>query len=233
MVYKYNESLGKIEHLFTIFAGMKTNLFKSCGRVLLPALGALLVAGALFWWDASRPFSLRERRIIRQSDSLMYVTVVPQDSAILRAVSVDFTPVELASPLLETLIAKMLYTVQHPSQDGVGIAAPQVGINRRAVCVQRFDKPGEPFEAYLNIRIDSLQGNPVIGREGCLSVPGLRGMVPRSPRIVISYVRPGTPTERITETVEGYTAVIFQHECDHLEGILYTDRAVEISAVSD
>ena len=233
MSYKYNESLQKKEQFFYYLCGMKANLFHNLGRVLLPALGALLVAGALFWWDSHRPFSLRERRIIRQSDSLMYVTVIPQDSAILRAVSADFTPAELASPLLETLIAKMLYTVQHPSQDGVGIAAPQVGINRRAVCVQRFDKPGEPFEAYLNIRIDSLQGNPVIGREGCLSVPGLRGMVPRAPRIVISYVRPGAPAERLTETVEGYTAVIFQHECDHLDGILYTDRAVELIPVPE
>ena len=212
---------------------MKANLFKNLGRLLLPALGALLVAGALFWWDSRRPFSARERRLIRQSDSLMYVTVMPQDSAILRASSADFTPAELASPLLETLLQKMLHTVRHPSQEGVGIAAPQVGISRRAVLVQRFDKPGEPFEAFLNIRIDSLDGAPVIGPEGCLSVPGLRGMVPRSPRIVISYVRPGAPAERIRESVEGFTAVIFQHECDHLDGILYTDRAVELTAVPE
>ena len=212
---------------------MKANLFKNCGRALLPALGALLVVGALFWWDSRRPFSARERRIIRQSDSLMYVTVMPQDSAILRSASIDFTPAELASPLLETLLQKMLHTVRHPSQEGVGIAAPQVGISRRAVLVQRFDKAGEPFEAYLNIRIDRLEGDPVIGPEGCLSVPGLRGMVPRSPRIAISYVSPDAPTERRTEVVEGYAAVIFQHECDHLDGILYTDRAVEITAVPE
>ncbi len=207
---------------------MNTNLFKSCGRVLLPALGALLVVGAFFLWDSRRPFSSRERRIIRESDSLMTVMTVPEDSAILRAVAKDFTPAELASPLLPMLLDKMLYSVRHPSQDGVGIAAPQVGISRRAVLVQRFDKPGEPFEAYLNIRIDSLFGEPVIGPEGCLSIPGLRGMVPRSPRIVISYVTLETPCRRVTETVEGFSAVIFQHECDHLEGILYTDRAVEV-----
>ena len=208
---------------------MKTNLFNHSGRALLPALVALLVVGALYLWDSHRPFSQRERRIILQSDSLMQVMKVPQDSAILRTVSTDFSKAELASPLLKTLLQKMLYTVQDPSQDGVGIAATQVGINRRAVCVQRFDKPGEPFEAYLNIRIDSLMGEPVIGPEGCLSIPGLRGMVPRSPRIVISYVHPDMPAERLTEHVEGFTAVIFQHECDHLDGILYIDKAIEIT----
>ena len=203
---------------------MKTNLYKSFGRVLAISAALLLAAAC----GSRRVFSVRERQIIQQSDSLMQVMVMPQDSAILRAVSEDFTPAELASPLLQTLLDKMLYTVQDPSQDGVGIAAPQVGISRRAICVQRFDKPGEPFEAYLNIRIDELTGDLVIGPEGCLSVPGLRGQVPRYPTIVISYVRPGAP-ERMQETVEGLTAVIFQHECDHLDGILYTDKAVSIS----
>jgi peptide deformylase len=222
---------------------MKANLFKSCGRVLLPALVALLVGGAFFLWDSHRPFTLRESRIIRQSDSLMKVMTMPEDSAILRASAAEFSPAELASPLMPVLLEKMLFTVRHPSQEGVGIAAPQVGISRRAVLVQRFDKPGEPFEAYLNIRIDSLSGEPVIGPEGCLSVPGLRGMVPRAPRIVISYVRPAfssggddglgedsgeSAPRRVQECVEGFTAVIFQHECDHLDGILYTDRAVEV-----
>ena len=207
---------------------MNANLFKSCGRVLLPALVALLVGGAFFLWDSHRPFTLRERRIIRQSDSLMKVMTMPEDSAILRATAAEFSPAELASPLMPVLLEKMLFTVRHPSQEGVGIAAPQVGISRRAVLVQRFDKPGEPFEAYLNIRIDSLSGEPIIGPEGCLSVPGLRGMVPRAPRIVISYAPLEAGGRRVRETVEGFTAVIFQHECDHLDGILYTDRAVEV-----
>jgi len=207
---------------------MKTNLIKNAGQASVVAAALLLAAAC----GSRSAFSAQERQIIEQQDSLMQVMVMPEDSAILRAVSADFTPAQLASPLLQTLLDKMLYTVQDPSQDGVGIAAPQVGINRRAVCVQRFDKPGEPFEAYVNIRIDNLSGEPVIGPEGCLSLPGLRGMVPRSPRIVISYVRPGA-TERVSETVEGFTAVIFQHECDHLDGILYTDRAVEVTTTDN
>ncbi len=166
----------------------------------------------------------RERDIIRTSDSLMYVTTIPADSSILRAQSIDLGPRELDSPELKALIAKMLHTVTDPSQDGVGIAAPQVGINRRIILVQRFDKPGEPFEAYVNVKVDSLAGDIVIGPEGCLSVPGLRGLVKRHSKIGISYTDISSK-ERVDEDVEGFTAVIFQHECDHLDGILYIDRA--------
>ncbi len=154
----------------------------------------------------------------------MTVMVIERDSAILRAMSRELGAEELASPELRTLLDKMLYTVQDPSQDGVGIAAPQVGISRRIICVQRFDKEGEPFECYANIRIDTLGGELRQGPEGCLSVPGLRGLVTRHSRIGISYadIPSGEPR---SETVEGFTAVIFQHECDHLDGILYIDKA--------
>ena len=168
-------------------------------------------------------FTRRERQIITLSDPVMYVTVLPQDSVILRRKSIDFTEDELASPLLDTLIRKMHATVTAPSQEGVGIAAPQVGLNRRLVLVQRLDKEGEPFEAYANIRIDTLTGPIVHGAEGCLSVPGMRGMVARHSEVTVSYVNP-TTLEACTETITGFTAIIFQHEIDHLEGILYVDR---------
>ena len=164
-----------------------------------------------------------EETVIDRSDSVMYVAVMPSDSAILRAVSADLGAEELASDRLKTLLDKMYRTLTDPSQDGVGIAAPQVGINRRIVLVMRYDKPGQPIEPYLNIRIDSQSGEPVPGPEGCLSVPPYRGVVKRAPKVQISYLqRDGTP---VTEQVEGYSAIIFQHECDHLDGILYTDRA--------
>ena len=170
-------------------------------------------------------FSRAERQIIRSSeDSLLYVTVISLDSAILRTPSRDLSRAELRSKDLKTLTARMLYTVRHPSQDGVGIAAPQVGIGRRIAWVQRFDKPGEPFECYLNLHIEERLGEVTSGPEGCLSVPPMRGLVPRYSKVVISYLDPYRHTPR-RETVEGYTAIIFQHECDHLDGILYIDRA--------
>ena len=164
-----------------------------------------------------------EQTVIERSDSVMYVAVMPADSAILRAQSVDFGPKELASAQMQTLLDKMYRTLTDPSQDGVGIAAPQVGINRRLVMVMRYDKPGQPIEPYINIRIDSLIGPKNPGPEGCLSIPPYRGVVRRHPKVQISYLKAdGTP---VTEQVEGYSAVIFQHECDHLDGILYIDRA--------
>lgn len=173
-----------------------------------------------------RAFTPAERALIMESDSLMYVTTmdVAADSVILRTPSVDLTAKELESEELKVLLDKMLYTVQHPTQDGVGIAAPQVGLNKRIVCVQRLDKPGEPFECYLNAHLDSLGGIVSSGPEGCLSVPPMRGLVPRHSRVVVRYVVPESLEER-TEVVEGFTAIIFQHECDHLDGTLYVDKA--------
>ena len=185
------------------------------------------VAFVIFWspWSTDHSgWSAEEKTIIEQSDSVMRVLTVDADSTFLRAPSSDLSAEELKSLQLETLMRKMLRTVTDPSQDGVGIAAPQVGIHRRLVCVQRFDKEGEPFECYPNIHIEELYGEVKCGPEGCLSVPGKRGMVPRYEGVCISYVSPLTG-EKVNERIEGFTAVIFQHECDHLDGILYTDRA--------
>ena len=169
------------------------------------------------------PWTAWERKVVTQSDSVMYVTVMPEDSVFLRASSRDIPERAFGTPELQTLIAKMLSTVNDPSQGGVGIAAPQVGINRRIVCLQRLDLAGEPFEPYINIQIDSLAGEISVGQEGCLSLPGLSGMVPRHTRVHVTYRTPeGT---HVAEWIDGFTAVIFQHECDHLDGTLYTDRA--------
>lgn len=190
----------------------KILLFASCAALWLCTLSC-----------QRDPWTAWERKVITQSDSVMYVTVMPEDSVILRAESSDIAERAFGTPELQTLLVKMLATVNDPSQGGVGIAAPQVGINRRIVCLQRLDKPGEPFEPYINIQIDSLAGEVSVGQEGCLSLPGLRGRVPRHTRIHVSYRTPeGT---HCAEWIEGFTAVIFQHECDHLDGTLYIDRA--------
>ena len=167
-----------------------------------------------------------EKSLINDSDSLMRVFTIfdREDSLLLRNQSVDLSDKDLRSKEFRSLAAKMLYTVQDPSQDGVGIAAPQVGLNRRVVAVQRFDRPGEPFGVFPNARIDSLWGEKVPGPEGCLSVPGWRGVVPRYTNVIVSYTDPIT-FKTVRETVEGFTAVIFQHEIDHLDGTLYIDKA--------
>lgn len=158
------------------------------------------------------------------------------DSLILRTPCKDFSSAMLQSSEFTALSELMLATVQHPTQDGVGIAGPQVGISRRVVAVQRFDKPGEPFEVYPNIRIVAWRGELCSGPEGCLSVPNRRGNVLRYRDIDIQYTLPaGSPASGgsshtrpaprdTTERIQGFTAVIFQHECDHLDGVLYIDK---------
>lgn len=192
---------------------------------LIPALLACLILVS-----CSGRFTRSELALIRNSGQPMRVFTVndSSDLKILRSVSSDLSGKELMSEDFKRLSEMMVRTVTDPSQDGVGIAAPQVGINRRIVAVQRFDKENFPFEVYANIRIvwaaDSLEYGP----EGCLSVPDRRGEVKRSRKIVIEYAdieavkKYSVPVVR--DTVTGFTAVIFQHETDHLDGILYTDR---------
>ena len=189
--------------------------------ILLSMMAGLLAAGC-----AGSRWTTQERALIEDQPDVMRVLTVEDadDLAVLRTVCRDFSRRELSDPLYRTLAAKLVATVTSPEQDGVGIAGPQVGISRRLIVVQRLDKEGEPFEAYANIRIDSLLGPTVPGPEGCLSIPPYRGIVPRAEGVVISYTDPATK-EMVVEEISGYTAIIFQHECDHLDGILYTDRA--------
>ena len=173
-------------------------------------------------------WSKEELSIINASGELLRVLTVdnPEDSLFLRRPCEEIAQAALGSQTLKKLGDKMLATVTSPEQDGVGIAGPQVGISRRIVAVQRFDKQGEPFEVYPNIRIIARSGETVPGPEGCLSVPGRRGEVPRYQQITISYSLPPSgklPVRDTTENISGFTAVIFQHECDHLDGVLYTD----------
>ena len=171
------------------------------------------------------PWTEGERQLITEGEGVMRVLTVEDtlDLAVLRAISIDLPVKEIASETFNTLARRMLATVTSPEQDGVGIAAPQVGLNRRVIAVQRFDKPGEPFEVYPNIRITGVHGLEELGAEGCLSVPGRRGNVMRSRNVDIAYVSPRTLKDTV-ESVHGFTAVIFQHECDHLDGVLYIDK---------
>lgn len=191
-------------------------------------------------------FSEQEADLIREAESIMRVLSIEDslDHAVLRASSQNLTAEMLLSNEFKRLSELMIATVTHPSQDGVGIAGPQVGLNRRVVAVQRFDKEGEPFEVYPNVRIVWASDSLAAGPEGCLSVPNRQENVLRSKEIVIEYtdlhamrelaatMSPralrrhfrSTPLPMVRDTTAGFTAVIFQHETDHLDGILYIDR---------
>ena len=191
-------------------------------RVITPILIFSLLLSAC--QSGPSVLSRDELRLIRESGEKMRVLTIddPSDSLILRSISKDLAPTDLQSDALALLSENLISTVTSPEPDGVGIAGPQVGLSRRIVAVQRFDKEGSPFEVYPNISILECRGPKEAGAEGCLSVPDRRGEVLRYRDIDIKYsLMDGRDT---VETVTGFTAVIFQHECDHLEGIIYTDR---------
>lgn len=198
------------------------NFLKSgiCGAAVLVAAAAVSsCASDNAKWTAG------ELQIIQSADPTLRVYTIAEepDSLLLRSVSENLSPDMIKSAEYEKLSDAMIATVTSPEQDGVGIAGPQVGLLRRVVAVQRLDKEGEPFEVYPNIKITEMRGEMQAGPEGCLSVPGRRGEVLRSRDITISYTSPLTLCDT-TEVVQGFTAVIFQHETDHLDGTLYIDK---------
>lgn len=192
---------------------------KTIQKICLGAAAGLALAGC------SQGFSAAERETIRSGgEDIMRVLTVDDrsDSLTLRRKSAPMVEGMERTDDYETLRRRMLATVQDPENTGVGIAAPQVGILRRMIAVQRFDKPGEPFEIYLNPKIVEYSAETAPGREGCLSIPDRSGEVKRAQGITLRY-HDEQFAER-TERISGFTAVIFQHEVDHLDGILYVDR---------
>lgn len=177
----------------------------------------------------AKNFTEKEKSIILNGDSSTKLPVFQitneKELAVLKAQSQD---IKYDDPLLETLEKRMFLTVQDPEHSGVGIAAPQVGINKNLIWVQRFDKPGEPFEFYINPKIIWRSQLTKSGPEGCLSIPQRREEVERNYVIRLQYWdKKGNIKE---ENIEGFTAVIFQHEVDHLYGILFPDRLQEQEA---
>jgi peptide deformylase len=127
---------------------------------------------------------------------------------------------------LDSLIADMLETMRHLS--GVGLAAPQIGVDRRLVIFgfehsERYpDAPEVPFTVLINPLLTPLTTDEEDDWEGCLSVPGLRGWVPRYRQLRFTgFDQHGKTIDRM---VDGFHARIVQHECDHLDGILYPMR---------
>ena len=184
----------------------------------------LLILVAMTLPSCNRGFTPDERATIEAGTrDIMYVLSIAEhdDSLQLRSESLPLTHDMVLTPEYQRLRERMLATVQDPENEGVGIAAPQVGILRRMVAIQRFDKEGEPFEFYINPTIVERIGEKKCGGEGCLSVPEIRGEVERWQSIRLRY-RDEQFTEQ-EELIEGFTAVIFQHELDHLDGKLFID----------
>jgi len=135
------------------------------------------------------------------------------------------------TPELRQLIADMKETMA--AKNGAGLAAPQIGVSQRVVIfgVQsnpRYPDAEEvPFTVLVNPKLVMLTREVDEDWEGCLSVPGMRGVVPRYTKLRYSgFDIEGNPIERVAE---GFHARVVQHECDHLDGILYPQRMTDMS----
>jgi peptide deformylase len=129
---------------------------------------------------------------------------------------------------LQTLIDNMIETMR--AAPGVGLAAPQVGVSERVIVVEYGDEGDEtvPKKLYalVNPELKAISQETEVGVEGCLSVPGLLGEVERSLAVTVKGLnRRGQPM-RIK--AKGWLARIFQHEIDHLNGVVFTDRATKV-----
>ena len=135
------------------------------------------------------------------------------------------------TPELATLVADMHDTML--AANGAGLAAPQIGVDLQLVIFgfQRNERypeaPAVPMTVLINPQITPIGDTLVDGWEGCLSVPGLRGEVPRFARIrYTGFDLQGRPVDR---EVDGFHARVVQHECDHLIGRLYPTRMTDLT----
>lgn len=135
------------------------------------------------------------------------------------------------TPELHALIADMQDTMQY--MDGAGIAAPQIGVSLQVVIFgvgqnPRYpDAEQVPYTVLINPTLHFIGDEVEDGWEGCLSVPGMRGVVPRYTRLhYLGFDQFGAPIDRM---VSGFHARVVQHECDHLNGILYPMRIADLT----
>ena len=185
-------------------------------------IGFLLVVSC----SSNTTFSEEETTLIMSTDSLtamrVYKITNKQDSLLLRT-KCKAIKADPNNPVIKHFVSRLYATVRDSMSLGVGIAAPQVGILKNIIWVQRFDKENFPFEVYLNPKITQYSTNKQTIKEGCLSIPNRTDILnSRSNTIEIEYDT--MENEHKKETVKKFTAVIFQHEIDHLNGILYLDH---------
>ncbi len=148
---------------------------------------------------------------------------------VLRELARDVSVEEIRSPSMQSLLVDMLETLH--SVGGIGLAAPQVSESIKLAIIEFGEEnpryPGmgkQPLLVLFNPKITILDANPQEFWEGCLSVPGLRGLVARPRKIRVDYLDENAQAQSIE--AEDFLATVFQHELDHLAGILYVDKLV-------
>ncbi len=178
---------------------------------------------------SKKDFSFAEKQQITSKDyskpMRVFLLTNKKDSILLRTNSTYIKP-NPKNKILQLFASRLIATVQDSASLGVGIAAPQVGILKNIICVQRLDKENLPFEIYLNPVIKKYSDKKRPCQEGCLSIPNKRAKtLDRAFLIEIEYDK--LDGKHYKETVTDFVSVIFQHEIDHLNGILFIDHLLE------
>jgi peptide deformylase len=162
--------------------------------------------------------------------------IVRMGNPVLRTPAAPVPPEALADPVTQQWIDDMVETMH--DADGVGLAAPQVGVAWQLFVYAVEDEDdgesdgagGIPLAVLVNPSLEPVAGEPLFDWEGCLSIPDLRGLVPRHRAVRLRGLdREGKPVDRV---VEGFEARIVQHEFDHLNGVLFLDRMRDLASLS-
>ena len=153
---------------------------------------------------------------------------------VLRRIGDPVTREEIASERIQRLIDDMIETMREHS--GVGIAAPQVHLSRQIAVLESSEKaryPARsefPLTVVVNPVIVERSNEMVYDWEGCLSIEGLRGRVPRNARVVVEALDRNGKTQRLE--LDAFPAVVAQHEIDHLQGVLFIDRMEDLRTLA-
>lgn len=154
---------------------------------------------------------------------------------VLRQVARPLAAEEIGSPQIAGLLDDMVDTLH--DYGGIGLAAPQIGESIRLAIIEIAGGPtryGElepmPLTVFINPRIEVLDARTAGYWEGCLSVPGLRGFVERPQHVHVEYLDMEGAAHQLE--LQGFTATVFQHEFDHLDGRLFVDRMNDMSLLS-
>lgn len=153
---------------------------------------------------------------------------------VLREKCLPVAPDEIGSQDFQDFIDDLIETMQE--EDGAGIAAPQVGLLKRLFVIEMDSNPrypdqqNFPLTVVINPRIRRLSEETTDSWEGCLSIPGIRGRLKRYQHVELSGLdRYG---EKLQMVLDGFPAIVAQHELDHLDGILFIDRMDDLKTLS-
>lgn len=153
---------------------------------------------------------------------------------VVRAKAKNVNPSVIKSADFQRFIDDLVETMHE--YDGVGVAAPQVHVGLRVAVLEvpaidgRGGRRGVPLTVLINPRVTPLSKDMIEGVEGCLSVPDLRGLVPRFEKVRLEALdREGKP---YAVNATGFHARVIQHECDHLDGNVYLDRMTNLRTLS-